>query len=312
VFFCVPRGCCLMIEVLHPGLLTTIQDSGRSGYEQYGFPHSGFFDPFLAGIANRLVGNSPDAPLLEFALIGPTLQFRAPASVAITGHEVVYECGDVLPFNRAVQIREAGVLRFLSMKGWFGYIAISGAIVANKLLGSASTYSAGNLGTRLQKNSTLSFGEGKKEAWALREGVLKKTEDPVLHLLPAQHTSGFAAMEIDRIAAHEFQIHAQSNRMGIRLDGVSIQSPNIRRSVPTLPGAVQVPGSGQPIILGPEGPTTGGYSQIGMISCASWTVLASRRPGTLVRFQWIDLKNARQISRHRQKILAGADAWEKL
>src|SRR5262245_56547377 len=114
-----------MIEVLQPGLLTTIQDSGRKGYELYGVPRSGFFDPFLAGIANRLVGNSIDAPLLEFAMIGPTLAFHQACVIAITGLDVLYK--DV-PLFRAFTVSKGSVLQFAGMKGWFGYIALAGGI----------------------------------------------------------------------------------------------------------------------------------------------------------------------------------------
>jgi antagonist of KipI len=300
-----------MIDVLNPGLLTTIQDGGRKGYERYGFPQSGFFDPFLASVANRLVGNRIDAPLLEFALIGPTLRFLKPVSVAVTGFNVDYECDGAVSCNSAFAVKEGSVLRFTAMKGWFGYIAVSGGILAQKMLGSASTYFAGGLGIRLQRDSTLQIAESDPQIWRIRDGVLKLPKDSELQILLAQHSSDFNAGEIQNFTKQEYKIHSQSNRMGIRLEGEPIETPLIRRSVPTLPGVVQVPGGGLPIILGPEGPTTGGYPQIGMLSRTSWTVLAGAQPGSRIRFRWLDAEAARREWDARQNIFRDADAWQK-
>jgi antagonist of KipI len=301
-----------MIEVLQPGLLTTVQDAGRRGYEAYGFPHSGFFDPFLAAAANRLVGNPIDAPLLEFAMIGPTLAFHRSTSIAISGLAVAYECEQQIPEFKAIAVQEGNVLRFKQMKGWFGYLAVSGGIVATKMLGSVSTHFAGGLGKRLEKGGRLNFGESAGEIYELRSGYWSYPEDPVLHLLPAHHTSEFQRSELQKITSHSYRIHLQSNRMGIRLEGASVHPPALKRSVPALTGIVQVPGSGMPIVLGPEGPTTGGYAQIGMLSRTSWTVLAGKRPGDTVRFDWIDVEKARQMWQVRRNLLTMQDAWRRL
>ena len=97
--------------------------------------------------------------------------------------------------------------------------------------------------------------------------------------------------------------------MGIRLEGEALETFRLRRSVPSLVGAVQVPGSGMPIILGPEGPTTGGYAQIGILSRTSWTTLAGRVPGSTIRFDWIGAENARKEWQQRQHLFTNKDAW---
>jgi len=300
-----------MIEVIQPGLLTTIQDAGRKGYESYGIPHSGFFDPFLAAIANRLVGNPLDAPLLEFAMIGPTLVFHRPANIAVTGRSVEYECKQLLPELSATAVHQGSMLQFVRMKGWFGYIAVSGGIAAKKMLGSVSTHFVGGLGKRLGKGDRLEFGK-ERESYELKSGYWAYPEDSVLHLLPGHHTSEFQPSDLQKITSHSYRIHLQSNRMGIRLEGDSIPSPILRRSVPALAGAVQVPGSGMPIILGPEGPTTGGYAQIGMLSRTSWTLLAGKKPGDSICFDWLDAGDARSMWQDRQNLLAHPDAWRRL
>ena len=89
-----------------------------------------------------------------------------------------------------------------------------------------------------------------------------------------------------------------------------IQVPEVRRSTPTLPGVIQISRSGQPIILGPEGPVTGGYPQIGILSEASWTTLARTKPGKSIRFEWIQLETARKITEKRNKILNDSSLWQ--
>jgi allophanate hydrolase subunit 2 len=100
--------------------------------------------------------------------------------------------------------------------------------------------------------------------------------------------------------------------MGVRLDGPPLQVPEVRRSTPTLPGVIQIARSGQPIILGPEGPVTGGYPQIGILSETSWTTLAVTKPGKSVRFEWIDLETARTNRDERTKILNDKRLWQPI
>ena len=296
-----------MIEVVQPGLLTTIQDSGRRGFEAYGVPVSGPFDPFLAALANRLCGNDLHAPVLEFAMIGPTLQFHEKGRVALCGFGIQYELNSrstpkLMPF----EVSAGSVLKFVGMQGWFGYLGFAGGIetqAGDKVLASGSTYLAGGIGKRLEKGQMLSTGPDRPVASLLRSVPWSFPQEPVVYLLPAQHTSRFSNKECQKISEHSYKISSQSNRMGIRMDGAVIDAPTIRRSAPTYPGTVEIPRSGLPIVLGPEGPTTGGYPQIGVISRTSWTVLAGSRPGSALRFQWTDPETARASWLYRQDLL---------
>ena len=302
-----------MIEILQPGLLTTIQDSGRNGYEAYGVPRSGFFDLFLAEIANRLIGNQIDAPLLEFAMIGPTVVFEESCAIAITGFEVTYKKGNqVIPQFQAFSIEKGSVLQFGGMKGWFGYIAVAGGIRGEKVLGSVSTHFSANLGKKLSKGDRLETGDPADEFYELRKEAWSFPEDAPLDLLPACHTEDFLKSELRKITEQDYVVSSQSNRMGIRLEGSRVESPILKRSVPALIGAVQVPGSGMPIILGPEGPTTGGYAQIGIISRVSWTVLAAKTPGSSLTFSWIEPEKARTDWNDRKSLFVTPDAWRRL
>ena len=302
-----------MIEVLQPGFLTTIQDSGRRGYEAYGMPGSGPFDPFFASVANRLVGNELNAPVLEFALTGPSLRFDREGWIAIAGNSVEYSLdGESIPEFSAIAAHPGSVLQFQAMRGWFGYLAVAGGFVAPPVLGSVSTYLAGKLGQRLQAGTELQFGVPGDQVYRIRKESLGLRTTNIVRILPSLHTEQFNARERLLLAESEYKIAPESNRMGIHLRGVEIPPPAVRRSAPVLPGTIQIQRTGQPIILGPEGPTTGGYPQIGMLSRISWTKLAETRPGGSIRFEWIDVAKARQLWEYRNSIFQLEDAWQRI
>jgi antagonist of KipI len=300
-----------MIEVLQPGLVTTIQDKGRKGYEAYGIPPSGVFDPFLAAIANRLVENGPDSAVLEFALLGPSLKFHHDAAVAITGSGCRFLLnGEPVSEFRGFRISAGAILQFKSMVGWFGYLAVGGGIEGKRILGSMSAYVTGHIGKRLRAGDLLDAGKHDGGLFAIDRASVPLAQK--IPLVSGLHTHLFSQADKNKIAEMEYRITAQSNRMGLRLAGVPLDPPVIRRSCPVVSGAVQVPQSGQPIILGPDGPTTGGYAQIGVIARAGWTTLAATPPGRTIEFQWTDREDALRIWRERNVYLQTERSWEKV
>ena len=302
-----------MIEILQPGL-TTIQDLGRPGWESSGMPRSGAFDPFLSRVANQLTGNSHDAPFLEFALVGPSLRFHKSYTLAFTGFSVRYLLNGKtqVPEFRAFRVEAGQELRFSGMVGWFGYLAVCGGIQIEKILGSASTYAAAGIFERLKSGDQLHSGEMSKQSFAVNKESLMLPKNNLLHILEAAHSHLFSQGSKMLISSEEYKLTLQSDRMGARLQGAPIELPEIKRSIPTLPGVIQIARSGQPIILGPEGPVTGGYPQIGILSQTSWTTLASIQPGKTVRFQWVNIERAKELQNHRNKILSDAGIWELL
>jgi antagonist of KipI len=301
-----------MIEVLQPGI-TTIQDHGRPGWESSGMPPSGAFDPFLASVANQLAGNSHDSALLEFALVGPSLRFHKSYTLAFTGFSVSYTLnGNPLLEFRAFTVEPGQELRFKSMTGWFGYLAVSGGIQIERILGSSSTYAAAGIFGRLKSGDQLQSGEMIKQSFAVKRESLMLPKNNILHILDAAHSHLFNERSKMLISSDEYKLTLQSDRMGARLQGSAIEVPAIKRSIPTLPGVIQIARSGQPIILGPEGPVTGGYPQIGILSQTSWTTLASIQPGKTLRFQWLNIEGAKKLQNQRNKILHDADIWELL
>jgi antagonist of KipI len=299
-----------MIEVLQPGVLTTIQDMGRNGYQAYGIPRSGALDPFLAAIANRLAGNPSHAPLLEFALIGPSLRFQQDCRIAVTGFGCEYQLdGKPVPEFTTVPVHAGSTLTFNRMEGWFGYLAFSGGILVPQVLGSASTYLAGKIGDRLTVQSKFDAGSSHGPCYSLRKGFLQFRGTNILTILPSLHTDQFTFRERRALIQEEYRISIHSNRMGIYLEGTAIHAPQVDRSAPAFAGAIQVPKSGRPIVLGPEGPTTGGYPQIAALSRISWTTLARIQPGRTLRLQWMEIEQARKIWKYRAQILTSREVW---
>jgi antagonist of KipI len=302
-----------MIEVIHPGLLTTIQDSGRYGYEAYGMPPSGAFDPFLASIANKLVGNSFQTPLLEFALIGPTLRFLKDCWIGIAAFSCQYLLDEVtVPKFSAFQATSMSFLKFRSMDAWFGYIAVSGGIQETQILGSVSTYVSGKIGKKLIREQQIRTHTDTSRHYSLKRDRQWFPDSHRLRILPSIHTSEFSSSELLNLTEYQYRISPQSNRMGILLNGPPIEAPKVKRSVPALPGAIQVQPSGEIMILGPEGPTTGGYPQIGILSETAWTQLSQFAPGKTIQLEWQDPEHACSILQERNQMLKDENNWNLL
>ena len=210
-----------MIEVLLPGI-TSIQDAGRRGFEQFGMPRSGALDPFLARLANKLVGNKVDAPLLEFALVGPTLILHKSCSAALTSFNCRYSMnGKPVPEFEAFSVAPGSTLRFEGMDGWFGYLAFSCAIECEKILGSASAYVSGGIGKRLMQRQQLILGPESERRYSISKEELGLNKENPLHILEATHTTLFTDHARKLISESEYTISPQSDRMGIRLDGIT-------------------------------------------------------------------------------------------
>ena len=223
----------------------------------------GAFDPFLASVANQLTGNSHDAALLEFALVGPSLRFHKSFTLAFTGFSVSYTLnGNPLFEFRAFTVEPGQELRFKSMAGWFGYLAVSGGIQIEKILGSASTYAAAGIFGRLKSGDQLQSGEMTEQSFAVKKESLMLPKIISFIFLKPHIPICLTNVQKCLISSGEYKLTLQSDRMGARLQGAAIEIPEIKRSIPTLPGAIQIARSGQPIILGPEGPVTGGIHKL--------------------------------------------------
>ena len=257
-----------MIDVVDPGLLTTIQDIGRSGYAHLGVPPSGACDPVSLALGNTLVGNAPGAPALEATLIGPRLRFARPTLVALTGacETRVEECVE-LDVGRAVS-------------GARIYVCVAGGIEAERVLGSCSTDLLSGLGPPpLRAGDVVPFG-----AFGLSGEAFAASRTNALRVVPGPRDDWFASPE--QLFGTEWKVTASSNRIGIRLDGPPLDWARTGelRSEGLVTGALQVPPNGKPILLLNDHPTTGGYPVIGVVHSDHLPSAGQLAPGDIVTF----------------------------
>jgi antagonist of KipI len=244
--------------------------------------------------------------------VGPTLRFHQDVTLAIAAGSCNYSLnGKAVPEYCGFRAHDGTELKFGNMKGWFGYLAVGGGFQADPVLNSVSTYVQGHIGKRIENGMILQIGEAESELLRISSAELEISAAEPLPIIPALHTSNFSVADREKIASEEYEITFQSNRMGIRLKGENLSPPVVHRSAPVLPGTLQVPESGQPILLGPDGPTTGGYAQLAVIARVAWTTLASIAPGNAIRFRWITPYEARALYRRRNSRLKEPNLWTR-
>jgi biotin-dependent carboxylase-like uncharacterized protein len=265
-------------------------------------------------LANRLVGNPDNAAGLEMLLRGPILRFPHGARVALSGADMG-AClnGARVARGRVVEIPPGGTLELATAaNGVRAYLAVAGGIQTPIVLGSRSTFLPGGFGgwrgRALKAGDILTLGE----AGALRNGSVSETGwDGVLRVLPGPQLAGFADPALKALTSGEFVLSADANRLGLRL----VSQPLHYRageiaSQAVLPGAIQVPPDGLPIILGWDGPVTGGYPVIAGIISADWHHLAQLRPGGGLRFRFVGIEEAQAAWAEHRGRLNGAIAWD--
>jgi KipI family sensor histidine kinase inhibitor len=284
------------VTVLHPGLLTTVQDEGRWGYLQDGVTVCGAMDRLGHRRANAAVGNDRGAATLEVTLLGPQLRFERHATVAVAGADLAPLIdGRPLPLGAPIECPAGAVLRFAERRwGARGYIAFRGGLDVPPVLGSRSTHVASGLGgvegRALRAGDVLAIGTD-PPAPVVRRPPPART--PVragarLRIMPGPHDDLFMPAAIDSLQQGRFTITPQSNRMGYRLTGMR---PLPRRdaaemiSEATFAGAVQVPPSGEPILLMADRQTAGGYPQLATVISADLPLAGQLAPGDWIEFE---------------------------
>lgn len=278
------------IEVVKPGALTTIQDLGRPGFADLGIPRSGAADRGSLKLANRLVGNAEGAAALECTLIGPSLLLHDDALIAITGAEISARVGDEeLPLNSAVSVAAGGLLELKTASaGLRSYIAVRGGISAQPMMASMASDLLSELGPApLRAGQLLESGEPTGEVPAIGVAAVATPEDePLLHVIRGPRDDWFADEAFELLATSRWEVSSDSNRSGARLIGPEL--PRARHdqllSEGMAHGAVQVPASGQPIILLADHPTTGGYPVIAVVASPDLDAAGQLRPGQRLRF----------------------------
>ncbi len=298
-----------IVEVLAPGALTTIQDLGRPGWAHIGVPRSGAADRPALRLANQLVGNLDGAAVLETTLAGPRLRFDGPAVVALTGAPVRARVRDgAVPMNAAFELAAGDELKVgNASSGLRTYIAIRGGVDVPHVLGSAATDVLTGLGpARLARGDLLATGGltpatggpamatggvtgGGRAIWPPAPQPPPSGELPnsvVLHVIVGPRSDWFTADSIERLFHAPFTVDQASNRIGLRLQGPQLERSRADEllSEGLVPGAIQVPADGKPILLLVDHPTTGGYPVIAVVRSQDLPLAAQLRPGHEVRF----------------------------
>lgn len=297
----------MTLTVLKPGLLTTVQDRGRHGHRALGVGCSGAADAFSARAANLLAGNDPDAALLEITLAGPTLRFGRAARVALCGAEceLSLDAEARRPWG-AFDVRADGVVAIgACRRGARAYLAIAGGIAVEAVLGSRSTDLragfGGWQGRSLRTGDVLPLGpapgcrSGARRAWIDPTPTLDLARDAVVHVLPGRD----ALAQPELLWSSTWRVAPASDRQGLRLDGpaLALESPREMISEPLVPGTIQLPPQGGPIVLLADAQTVGGYPVIGIVASADLPRLAQCRPGDVVHLRATGLDGARAQAR---------------
>ena len=285
----------MKLEVLHPGFSTTIQDSGRINGLAYGIPKGGAMDMNLMCFANQLVGNAITNPVLEFTLQGGTYKFTDDSVIAVTGRGYAKLNSDKIELNSRIVVNKGDVLNVNSgIKGRYSYLSIQGRIEAEEFWGSYSTYElakkGGYNGRKLEKGDVLSVKRGIENKSVSISRVLNSKKS-VIRIVKAPEFDDFPDKDINKIIKESFTVSLHSNRMGYRLNECVLEGTKTGNIISSgcIPGTIQVPSSGAPIVLMADSPTTGGYPRIGVIHPEDLGDFAQKLPGEIVKFKWFEL-----------------------
>jgi antagonist of KipI len=284
-----------VIQVVRPGLLSTVQDEGRPGYLAFGVPLSGAIDADSYALANLLAGNPRGAAAVEMTLLGGTFLFEEDAYVGIAGAdmEAVLDRERVAP-GSAFPIPRGGVLAFASARGGCRtYLAVRGGIDVPPFLGSRSTYTraaVGGLGGRaLAAGDLIPVGPSPPPPpprVVRRGGLPRSPREITLRVLLGPQDDRFSPEGLATFLGSAYSVTNRNDRMGYRLEGPAVRhrdGPDIVSDA-LLPGAVQVPGSGTPIVMMADAQTVGGYTKIAAVIGADLPALAQATRGDAVRF----------------------------
>lgn len=314
----------MSIKVCRPGLLTSVQDLGRYGFQKYGVIVSGAMDATSLRIANLLVGNEEGEAALEVTLMGTSFLFEKDLLISITGGNLSATIdGELVTLWRPVYVKEGSVLHFKACQsGCRAYVAIAGGFAVDEIMESKSTYLRGEIGgykgRALKEGDLLLCNEIPQRAIKLFQQLKSKAQS---HQFAATnwHVNSESFMEIKKNAVvrvirggefdrftsssqaqffeQEFQITPMSDRMGYRISGPTLQLEESFEliSEAVSHGTIQVPKDGNPIILLSDRQTIGGYPKIAQVATVDLPLIAQLKPGEKIRFKEITLEEAEQL-----------------
>lgn len=304
----------MTIEVIKPGLLTTVQDKGRVGLQQYGVIVSGAMDTLSYQIGNLLLQQENQASL-EMTFLGPTLTFHCETIIAITGADMKPTLNGLpCPMWRAITIKSGDTLKFSSAKkGVRSYLAVKDGIQVEQVLTSRSTFLKAGLGgfkgRPLKRGDMLPITTTTTSALAKMIDIspFKLFESNItIRLLKGSEYERFTTESHEILENTIFTVSKDADRMGYRLESaekLELKESSSMLSEAVTFGTVQIPPSGQPIILMADRQTIGGYPKIAQVATVDLPKLAQLPPYATIRFQLISLEEAQQLLIEQQKYL---------
>jgi antagonist of KipI len=300
-----------LFKVVKKGLMTSFQDLGRYGYQQYGVVVSGAMDPFAFQLGNILVGNKRnDNAAIEMAMIGPEFIALSSVTIAITGGDLSPKVNDQkAPMWKSFSIHKGDHLTFgKPAKGMYSYLTVNGGFDLPTVMGSKSTYMKAGIGQPIENGDVL-YGQGNgthKAGRGLKVSLIPSYDREVIaRVVPGPHCDRFTQEGLHNFY-HSTYVVKQADRMGIRLEGSDkiIHRDGADIDSDAIPfGGIQVPANGQPIILMADRQTTGGYTRIGTVIYHDLAKIAQLSPGGSMRFQRISVEKAQALYIEKAKQL---------
>lgn len=305
------------IEIMKGGLMTTVQDAGRRGYQRFGMGVSGAVDVHSYHYANILVGNEKNEAVLEATMIGPSIRFQSDSVIAITGGDLSPSLdGKPCRMYQAVAVSAGSILSFGMMKsGCRAYIAFAGGLEIYPVMGSRSTYIKANLGgfegRKLKDGDEIAFARSGAVPKNLEKRILPEelrfesvaaarggsVREHTVRVLLGPQDDRFTAKGLETFLHSPYKVTDQFDRMGCRLTGPKIEhvtDGNIITDCIAF-GAIQVPDSGEPIIMLSDRQTTGGYAKIASIINVDMPLIAQAKTGDTIRFVETDIDTAQDL-----------------
>lgn len=307
--------------ILKSGLFTTIQDHGRFGCESYGIPPSGAADKISMVLANKLVGNTGHEAVLEITLLGEDVEllFNHPSLVALAGGKLTVKVNNKeMPLREGFTVKKGDVITLSDyVEGLRTYLAVSGGIQTPQFLESRSTYVSGKFGgfqgRMIREGDMVPFiirDDLKSYRTSIDLSTLAQdfltTQKPVkIRVVAGPQEDYFTLSGLNTFYNSEYEISSDSDRKGLRLTGPTIERQDVGEIVSdgTPPGSIQITGSGIPLIILNDGPTTGGYPKIGVVVTPDLDLLAQLRPGDFISFEKVSLEMAHRLYGEYRKTL---------
>jgi antagonist of KipI len=299
-----------LFKVIKKGLITTFQDLGRYGYQQYGVVVSGAMDPLALQLGNIVVGNKRSEAGIEITMIGPELMALSAMTIAITGGDLSPKInGKSVPLWKSIVIKEGDTITFgRPLQGIHTYLTVSGGFQAPIIMGSKSTYMKAGIGQPIE-NGDILYSESDrvwKQKRTIKESMVIQYEREITaRVIEGPHHTRFTDEGLHSFYSSTYTVK-QGDRMGFRLEGPEKISHVYGADITSdaIPfGGIQVPAKGQPIILMADRQTTGGYTRIGTVISEDIPKIAQLPPGGKIRFEKIEIDEAQVLYRKRENQL---------